>query len=76
MSDSQSDVRGLLPCRGCDSIPIDVGNMGRHKFACPLYYSHDPETTDDCDCHLMRPMWHDERDALQDWNDAQEQADE
>ena len=64
-------MSALLDCRGCGSTPIDVGNMGRHLFACPLYVAHSSETTADCDCWLARPMHHFIEDAEACWNRAQ-----
>src|ERR1035441_4867606 len=66
----------LLCCSGCGAMPVDIGNMGRVKYVCPTYQSRSPRTTPHCDGGQMRPMWHQETDARDDWNEVKQHRSE
>ena len=57
-------------CPGCGEPPIDVGNFGRHKFACRRYAGRSPETTKECVGGVLRPMYRAEREAIDCWHAA------
>lgn len=58
----------LLNCPGCGEPPMRVGNMGRHKYACPLYTARSKRTTQACAGNMEGPMWMQDADARSCWN--------
>jgi len=70
-NDPDNQTIKALNCRGCGEKPIEVGNFGRYKYACPLTVAHSPKTKRECIHPHSYPSRRSQSEAISMWNNMQ-----